>query len=163
MTTSTALVVAGAFLGSAVERVEAVTIVIGVGVVRGWRSPLIGAGAAVLVLAALVVALGPALTVIPIHVLRLIVGALLLAFGLQWLRKAILRAGGAMAQRDEGVAFLREQEEAAAAGTEDGAGVDWPGDVLSLPVLIGFIGLVSFVLVQALRRRPAPLPSGAGA
>jgi len=125
MTTSTALIVAGAFLASAVEMVEAVTIVIGVGVVRGWRSPLIGAGAAVLVLAALVVALGPALTVIPIHVLRLVVGALLLAFGLQWLRKAVLRAGGAMAQRDEAVAFKREQEEAAAAGSEERAGLDW--------------------------------------
>ncbi len=125
MTTSTALIVAGAFLASAVEMVEAVTIVIGVGVVRGWRSPLIGAGAATLVLAALVVALGPALTVIPIHVLRLIVGALLLVFGLQWLRKAVLRAGGAMAQRDEAVAFRREQEEAAAAGSEERAGLDW--------------------------------------
>jgi uncharacterized membrane protein len=175
----------------------------------------------------------------------------LLAFGLQWLRKAVLRAGGAMAQRDEAVAFRREQEEAAAAGSEEragldwyaftvsfkgvlleglevvfivisfgsaqgklglaaagaaaavvvvvlagilvrgplervpentlkyavgllltsfgcfwaaeGAGVDWPGDELSLPVLIGFVGLVSFLIVQALRRRPAAIPSGAGA
>ena len=125
MTTSTALIVAGTFLASAVEMVEAVTIVIGVGVVRGWRSPLIGAGAAVLVLAALVVALGPALTVIPIHVLRLIVGALLLAFGLQWLRKAVLRSGGYVAMHDEAEAFRREREEAAAAATEERAGLDW--------------------------------------
>src|SRR5256885_11652639 len=125
MSTSTALIVAGAFLASAVEMVEAVTIVIGVGVVRGWRSPLIGAGAATLVLAALVAALGPALTVIPIHVLRLVVGALLLAFGLQWLRKAVLRAGGAMAQRDEARAFRREAEGAAGAGPGVRAGLGW--------------------------------------
>src|SRR6059058_6026091 len=112
MSTSTALIVAGAFLASAVEMVEAVTIVIGVGVVRGWRSPLIGAGAATLALAVLVAALGPALTVIPIHVLRLVVGALLLAFGLQWLRKAILRAGGFIPLHDEAAIFARETEQA---------------------------------------------------
>ena len=80
------------FLASAVEAVEALTIVLAVGVVRGWRSTLIGVGAATLVLAAVVAALGPALQHIPIGTLRFVVGALLLAFGLQWLRKAILRA-----------------------------------------------------------------------
>ena len=64
------------------------------GITRGWRSTLIGTGAALLALAAIVAALGPALTVIPIDVLRLVVGGLLLVFGLQWLRKAILRASG---------------------------------------------------------------------
>jgi uncharacterized membrane protein len=92
MGTGTLIIVLGAFLASAVEMVEALTIVLGVGVVRGWRSPLIGAAAATLVLAVLVAALGPALSVVPIKALRLVVGALLLAFGLQWLRKAILRS-----------------------------------------------------------------------
>src|SRR5947199_1410896 len=119
------LLVAAAFLASGVEMVEALTIVLAVGVTRGWRAPLIGAGAAAGVLAVVVAALGPALTLLPIDALRLVVGALLLTFGLQWLRKAILRAGGWMAQRDEGVAFLREQEQAAAAGTEERAGLDW--------------------------------------
>jgi uncharacterized membrane protein len=125
MSTSTVLVVAGAFLASAVEMVEALTIVLGVGVVRGWRSTLIGAGSALVVLAVLVAALGPALSHIPIDVLRLVVGALLLAFGLQWLRKAILRSSGYTPLHDEDEAFRSEREQAAAAGTEMRAGLDW--------------------------------------
>src|ERR1700741_4827501 len=97
------------FFASAVEAVEALTIVLAVGVVRGWRSTLLGVGAAAIVLAAIVAALGPALRHIPIDTLRLVVGALLLAFGLQWLRKAVLRAGGYKAMHDEAAAFAREQ------------------------------------------------------
>ena len=82
------------FFASAVEAVEALTIVLAVGVVRGWRSTLVGVGAATIALAAIVAVLGPALRLIPIETLRFVVGALLLAFGLQWLRKAVLRAGG---------------------------------------------------------------------
>src|SRR6266852_1230693 len=78
VSTSTALLILGAFLASAVEMVEALTIVLGVGVVRGWRSTLIGVGAATIVLAALIAALGPALRLVPIVTLRLVVGALLL-------------------------------------------------------------------------------------
>src|SRR6266550_7192843 len=100
--------VASAFLASAVEMVEALTIVLAMGVTRGWRSALTGAVAATVALAAIVAALGPALTVIPIEVLRLVVGALLLVFGLQWLRKAILRASGWRALRDEDSVFARE-------------------------------------------------------
>src|SRR4051794_19377808 len=100
VSTSTVLLILGAFLASAVEMVEALTIVLGVGVVRGWRSPLIGVGAATIALAALVAALGPALGVVPIGTLRLVVGALLLAFGLQWLGKAILRSSGHTALHD---------------------------------------------------------------
>ena len=76
-------------------------------------------------LAALVAALGPALQVIPIGSLRLVVGALLLAFGLQWLRKAILRASGYKAMHDEDEAFRQEREQAAEAGHEERAGLDW--------------------------------------
>jgi uncharacterized membrane protein len=125
MNTSTILIVAGAFLASAVEMVEALTIVLGVGVVRGWRSTLIGAGAALVVLAALVAALGPALQSIPINALRLVVGVLLLTFGLQWLRKAILRSSGYKEMHDEDEAYRSEREQAAAAGTEQRAGLDW--------------------------------------
>src|SRR3954454_15491183 len=125
MSTGTILIVAGAFLASAVEMVEALTIVLGVGVVRGWRSTLIGAGAAGLVLALLVAALGPALGSIPIGTLRLVVGALLLAFGLQWLRKAILRSSGYKDLHDEDEAFRTERAQAAAAGSEQRAGLDW--------------------------------------
>ena len=113
------------FAASAVEAVEALTIVLAVGVVRGWRSTLIGVGAASLVLAAVVAALGPALQHIPISSLRLVVGALLLTFGLQWLRKAILRASGYLAQRDEAVAYERERAEAGAAGDDGASAMDW--------------------------------------
>ena len=125
MSTGSLLILAGAFLACAVEMVEALTIVLGVGVVRGWRSTLIGAGAAGIVLVALVAALGPALGSIPISTLRLVVGALLLAFGLQWLRKAILRSSGFKALHDEDEAYRSEQAQAAAAGDDRRAGLDW--------------------------------------
>ena len=89
------------FLACAVEGVEALTIVLAVGVTRSWRSALTGVGAAALVLAVLVAALGPALATIPIDALRVVVGALLLVFGLQWLRKSVLRYAGLKAIRDE--------------------------------------------------------------
>jgi uncharacterized membrane protein len=252
VSTSAVLLVLGAFLASAVEMVEALTIVLGVGVVRGWRSVLIGVGAATLALAAVIGALGPALTLVPIESLRLVVGALLLAFGLQWLRKAILRSSGHVALHDEGEAFGRHRARAEMAESDEragldwyaftvsfkgvlleglevvfivisfgsaqgrlglavagaaaavvlitlagvlvrgplervpentikfavgllltsfgcfwaaeGAGADWPGDELSLLGVIGFLGLVSFVLVRVLRRQPSGvLPSGAEA
>ena len=105
------LVVLGAFLASAVEMVEALTIVLAVGMTRGWRSVAVGVGAAFVALAALIAALGPALTEIPISALRIVVGAVLLTFGLQWLRKAILRAAGVRALHDEEEIYAREVEE----------------------------------------------------
>ena len=114
--TGNLLVFLGAALASAVEMVEALTIVLALGVTRGWRAPLQGAVAAIAVLAVLVAVLGPALEAIPIDVLRLVVGALLLVFGLQWLRKAILRASGWKALHDEDAAFAAEVAAARAAG-----------------------------------------------
>jgi len=122
---SDAVLFVATFLASAVEAVEALTIVLAVGVVRGWRSTLAGVGAASLVLAAIVAGLGPALQHIPIGTLRLVVGALLLAFGLQWLRKAILRASGYKPLHDEAEAFSREREQAGAAVTAGTARIDW--------------------------------------
>jgi uncharacterized membrane protein len=104
------------FLACAVEAVEALTIVLAVGVTRGWRSALYGVGAALVVLAALSAGLGPALTALPIGVLRVVVGGLLLVFGLQWLRKAVLRASGLKALHDETAAYARERAAAQAAG-----------------------------------------------
>ncbi|MGI8557099.1 MAG: COG4280 domain-containing protein [Solirubrobacteraceae bacterium] len=106
------------FLACAVEAVEAVTIVIAVGATRSWSSAFAGVAAAGALLAAIVAALGPALTSLPIDVLRVAVGSLLLVFGLQWLRKAILRAAGLKALHDETVAFARETEAARAAPRE---------------------------------------------
>ena len=227
-----------AFLASAVEMVEALTIVLAVGVTRGWRSAGWGVGAAFGGLAVIVVGLGPALANLPIDSLRLVVGTVLLVFGLQWLRKAILRASGLKALHDEDaiyaaeVALLRSQGERPAhdwyaftvafkgvfleglevafivvtfGGTQrnvgvaaigalaafvvvliagviahapltrvpentlkfgvglmltsfgifwstEGAGVSWPGADASLLGLIGFMALVSFALVEILRR-----------
>jgi uncharacterized membrane protein len=111
------------FLACAVEAVEALTIVLAVGFTRSWRSAFTGVGAAVVVLAVLTAALGPALTALPINALRVAVGGLLLIFGLQWLRKAILRGAGLKALHDERVAYERELAAAEGAGQLD-AGLD---------------------------------------
>jgi uncharacterized membrane protein len=104
------------FLACTVEAVEALTIVLAVGTTRSWSSALSGVGAAALALAAIVAAIGPALTTLPLGVLRVIVGGLLLVFGLRWLRKAILRAAGLKALHDERKTFREEVEAARAAG-----------------------------------------------
>jgi len=113
--TGAAVLVTAVFLASAVEMVEALTIVLAVGVTRGWRSALEGAAAALAALGALVAAFGPALVHwVPLSVLRLIVGGLLLVFGLQWLRKAVLRAAGLKAKHDEDAIFAEQVAELSA-------------------------------------------------
>ncbi|TIS15510.1 MAG: hypothetical protein E5X10_10180, partial [Mesorhizobium sp.] len=102
--------VAASFLASFVEVVEAFTIVLAVGVTRGWRPALTGAVSALAVLAALVLAFGPLLQLIPIALLQFAVGVLLILFGMRWLRKAILRSAGIIALRDEEAAFSRETD-----------------------------------------------------
>ncbi len=114
--TGNLLVFLGAALASAVEMVEALTIILALGVTRGWRAPLQGALAALVLLVLLVALLGPALEAVPIDLLRLVVGSLLLVFGLQWLRKAILRASGLKAVHDEEETFAEEVAAARAAG-----------------------------------------------
>jgi uncharacterized membrane protein len=163
--TGTVLLVLGAFLASAVELVEALTIVLGVGVVRGWRSTLIGVAAATFVLAALVAALGPALGTIPIDSLRLVVGALLLVFGLQWLRKAILRSSGYKALHDEDEAYREESERAAAAGSEQRAGLDWYSFTVAFKgVLLEGLEVVFIVIgFGTAHGRLAPAVAGAAA
>jgi uncharacterized membrane protein len=117
---------AASFLASGVEFVEALTIVLALGVTRGWRSSLWGAASAFVILVVLVAALGPSLTQ---HVsrewLQLVVGVLLLVFGLQWLRKAILRSTGFKALHDEEQAFAEETEAARRAPAERRFGLDW--------------------------------------
>lgn len=99
-----------AFSASLVEFVEALTVVLAVGAVRGWRPALLGAGAAVLVLLAVIASVGRALAQFPIAKLQLVVGILLLLFGMRWLRKAILRASGLIALHDEAAIYTKQEQ-----------------------------------------------------
>ena len=120
------LLVLSTFLASTVEMVEALTIVLAVGVTRGWRPVVLGAAGAFVALGGLVALLGPAVDRIPLNSLRLVVGGLLLVFGLQWLRKAVLRAGGLKALHDEDAIYNEELQRLQAAGGGQGS-VDWYG------------------------------------
>jgi uncharacterized membrane protein len=155
---SAVFLVLSAFLASAVEMVEALTIVLAAGIARGWRSSLTGVAAAVAVLAVVVAALGPALTVIPIDALRLVVGALLLVFGLQWLRKAILRASGLKALHDEEAIFVRELAEAGSVTHTERAGVDAYGFSLAFKgVLLEGLEVAFIVLTFGSAQGSIPL------
>jgi MYXO-CTERM domain-containing protein len=147
-----------------VEGVEALTIVLAMGITRGWRSALTGAAVATLALAAIIAALGPALTVIPIEVLRLVVGALLLVFGLQWLRKAILRASGWRAQRDEDSVFEREAAAGRTAARDMRAGLDWYGFTISFKgVLLEGLEVAFIVLTFGSTQGSIPLATAGAA
>jgi Ca2+/H+ antiporter, TMEM165/GDT1 family len=136
-TSSSVTLAVAVFLASAVESVEALTIIVAAGVSRGWRSALEGTAAAIGVLAVLVAALGPALVyLVPIDVLRVVVGALLLVFGLQWLRKAVLRTVGLKAKHDEDAIFRKQVEELSMDGA-NGAGSSSPGPSSARPNSVG--------------------------
>ncbi|MDA8271984.1 MAG: hypothetical protein M0Z39_11415 [Actinomycetota bacterium] len=106
MSSSEVVLAVAVFVASTVEMIEALTVVLAVGTTRGWRSSLEGVLAALVVLAAIVVAFGPALVkYVPINLLRSVVGGVLLIYGLQWLRKAVLRAGGLKEKRNEDLVF----------------------------------------------------------
>jgi uncharacterized membrane protein len=129
------------FLASAVEAIEMVTIVLGVGATRGWRSTFVGAGSGFLVLAVVVAALGLALSAIPIGPLRLVVGALLLVFGLQWFRKGVMRVA------TRGLAGIQMQQEDEPAEWS-GEGFDWTAFVLAFKGVV-LEGLeVAFIVVS---------------
>ena len=119
------------FIASTVEWVEALTIVLAVGTSRGWRAPLVGAALAAITLAVIVAIIGVALvTVVPRHVLQIVVGVLLLLFGLRWLRKAILRFAGIVALHDEELIYQREVAELRAQGLKKNEW-DWVGTLIS--------------------------------
>src|SRR2546421_4808797 len=118
-----------AFLGSAVEATEALTIVLAVGLTRGWRDPLMGAAAAIVALAVLVLAFGQLIvTTVPESALKLVVGTLLLLFGLRWLHKAVLRSAGVVALHDEEHAYNQAVSQLGGAAARR----DWVGFVLAL-------------------------------
>lgn len=150
--------VASVFLACAVEAVEALTVVLAVGITRSWSSALYGCGAAVLALAVVVGALGPALTALPLDALRLIVGGLLLVFGLQWLRKAVLRAAGLKARHDEQAAFAAETAAANAARRRPLHGVDPYAFVVSFKgVLLEGLEVAVIVLTFGANQHDVPL------
>jgi uncharacterized membrane protein len=129
------------FLASAVEAIEMVTIVVGVGATRGWRSTLIGASAGFLLLAVIVAVFGLALSAIPIAPLRLVIGALLLIFGLQWFRKGVVRVAA------RGLAGI-QIDAAQDAEVWTGDGVDWTAFVLAFKGVL-LEGLeIAFVVVS---------------
>jgi uncharacterized membrane protein len=149
------------FLACAVEAVEALTIVLAVGTTRSWSSAMSGVGAGVLALAVIVAALGPALTSLPIDVLRVLIGGLLLVFGLQWLRKAILRAGGLKAKHDEQKIFEEEVEAARAAG-EKLSGLDGYAFAIAFKgVLLEGLEVAFIVLTFGANQHRIPLAAAA--
>jgi uncharacterized membrane protein len=155
---SSALFVA-VFLACAVEAVEALTIVLAAGFGRNWRSAFLGVGSALTVLIAIVAALGPALTAIPLEALRLVVGGLLLIFGLQWLRKAILRASGLKAMHDEAAIYRAELAAVEAAPTHRrGVVKDWYSFTLSFKgVLLEGLEVAFIALTFGANQRNIPL------
>jgi uncharacterized membrane protein len=143
------------FVACAVEAIEALTIVLAAGLTREWRSTFQGMAAALAVLAAIVAALGPTITLLPLTALRLVVGALLAIFGLQWLRKAILRAAGYKSLHDEARAYLREVTAAkAAAPSSRGRVHDWYAFTLSFKgVLLEGLEVVFIVITFGANQR----------
>jgi uncharacterized membrane protein len=152
-------VVAATTLASGVEFVEALTIVLAMGTTRGWRSTWAGVGAALVALATITAVAGYALqSWLPEALLQLVVGALLLIFGLQWLRKAILRAAGLKALHDEQVAFREEVEAARQAGDERRLGLDWFAFVVSFKgVFLEGLEIVFIVITFGLNADSIPL------
>ncbi|MGI8864825.1 MAG: hypothetical protein ACR2JH_10600 [Solirubrobacteraceae bacterium] len=151
-------------LACAVEAVEALTIVLAVGTTRSWSSALYGVGAAVAALAVVVAALGPALTALPLNALRVGVGGLLLVFGLQWLRKAILRASGLKALHDEAATFAEEAEAARAAGTGAGSGLDGYSFAISFKgVFLEGLEVAFIVLTFGANQHRVPLAAASAA
>jgi uncharacterized membrane protein len=136
------------YLACLVEGVEALTIVLAAGSTRGWRSALTGVGAALVALAAVVAIVGPAITAIPLSALRLLIGGLLLVFGLQWLRKAVLRAAGLKALHDEYAIYAKQIAAAREAGSGGRFRVrDWYAFTLSFKgVLLEGLEVVFIVI-----------------
>jgi uncharacterized membrane protein len=141
-------VMTAAFLASLVEAVEALTILLAVATVRGWRPAGLGALAGVAVLALIVVALGPLLGHVPLRILQFGIGVLLLLFGMRWLRKAILRAAGVIPLRDEAMTFAAETAELREQVRRNEARLDWIAALTTFKaVLLEGLEVVFIVIV----------------
>jgi Ca2+/H+ antiporter, TMEM165/GDT1 family len=152
-----------AFLASLVEAVEALTIVLAVATVRGWRPAGLGALAGFMVLTLIVVALGPLLARVPLHLLQLVIGILLLLFGMRWLRKAILRSAGVIPLHDEAMAFAAETSELREQARRNEARLDWLAGLASFKAVL-LEGLeVVFIVIALSAGRGMLIPASAGA
>jgi uncharacterized membrane protein len=149
------------FLACTVEAVEALTIVLAVGTTRSWSSALSGAGAATLALAVIVAVLGPAITSLPIDLLRVVVGGLLLIFGLQWLRKAILRSAGLKAKHDESNIYEAQAAAARAAGTMTSSFDGYAFTIAFKGVLLEGLEVAFIVLTFGANQHRVPLAAAA--
>ncbi len=152
-----------AFLASLVEFVEALTIVLAVGTTRGWRSATTGTVAGVALLAILVVAFGPALGRVPLDILQAVVGAMLVFFGLRWLRKAVLRYAGIVALHDE--VKIYERRVGSLRADAAGRGFDWVGigTAFNAVVLEGLEVIFIVIAVGATAGELIPASLGAAA
>ncbi|MGH6725747.1 MAG: COG4280 domain-containing protein [Pseudolabrys sp.] len=161
--TTTATAVSAAFLASLVEAVEALTIVLAVATVRGWRPAGLGSAVGLATLVVIVLAFGPLLDRVPLFLLQLVVGTLLLLFGMRWLRKAILRAAGLIALHDETLAFEHETEELRAQARRHDTRLDWLAGITAFKAVV-LEGLeVVFIVIAVGAGRGLIVPAGAGA
>jgi uncharacterized membrane protein len=152
-----------AFLASLVEAVEALTIVLAVATVRGWRPAGLGALAGFSLLVLIVAALGPLLDRVPLHLLQLAIGILLLMFGMRWLRKAILRSAGVIPLHDEAMAFAIETAELREQARRQQARLDWLAALASFKAVL-LEGLeVVFIVIAVSAGRGLLVPASAGA
>ena len=152
-----------AFLASLVEAVEALTIVLAVATVRGWRPAGLGALAGLAVLALIVVVLGPLLGHVPLRLLQFVIGVLLLLFGMRWLRKAILRSAGVIPLHDETLTFATETAELREQARRNEARLDWLATLTTFKAVL-LEGLeVVFIVIALSAGRGMLLPASAGA
>lgn len=161
--TAAAPALSTAFLASLVEAVEALTIVLAVATVRGWRPAGFGALAGLAVLAMMVALLGPLLDLVPLHLLQLVIGVLLLLFGVRWLRKAILRAAGVIALHDETLVFAIETTQLRQQAQRREQHLDWLAGLASFKAVLleGFEVVFIVIAVGAGRGLFAPAVLGA--
>src|SRR5215471_1653826 len=163
MNWASAPAVTTAFLSSLVEAVEALTIVLAVALVRGWRPAGIGAFLGLVLLAFIVLAVGPLLDRIPLHLLQLVIGVLLLLFGMRWLGKAILRAAGIIALHDEAIAFTAQTEELREQAGRHETRLDWLAGLASFKAVV-LEGLeVVFIVIAVGAGEGLLVPASAGA
>jgi uncharacterized membrane protein len=161
--TSAAPAISAAFLSSLVEAVEALTIVLAVATVRGWKPAGLGALAGLALLALIVLLLGPLLDRVPLYVLQLVIGVLLLLFGMRWLRKAILRTAGVIPLHDETAAFAKETAALQDHALHHEARLDWLAGLASFKAVV-LEGLeVVFIVIAVGAGRGLLFPASLGA